>query len=178
MGRLPPVTLVPFTEDLLPAVQVWFTDPEVQRWLGGPDWPAREFRVRGHGIGEEFRGRIVLGERSWVALDANGVPVAHIGGDVYDRWGQAEGPSLGLAYVVDPRRQRQGYGTSTLLAVVAAPENADVVVFALGIEPENVASVRCAAAAGFRPDDPEPDFEGIVHHLRRRKPDDQGPRVG
>ncbi|MBL7258374.1 GNAT family N-acetyltransferase [Paractinoplanes lichenicola] len=171
------VTLVPFTEDLLPAVQVWFTDADVQRWLGGPDWPAREFRIAGHGIGEEFRGRIVLRVHSWVVLDEDGVPVAHIGGDVYDRWYREPGRSMGLAYVVDPGRQRQGYGRSALLAVVTAPETADVAIFAVGIEPENVASVRCATAAGFTPDDPEPDFEGIVYHLRR-KADDHGRGVG
>jgi hypothetical protein len=49
-----------------------------------------------------------------------------------------------------------------------APEVADVRVFAAGIEPENVASTRCAAAAGFAPDDPAPDGEGIVYWLLRR----------
>ncbi|WP_133876304.1 GNAT family N-acetyltransferase [Paractinoplanes brasiliensis] len=178
MRGLPGVTLVPFTGELLPAVQVWFADPEVQRWLGGPEWPAQGLRMRGHGIGEEFRGRIVLREHTWVALDDEGRPVAYIGGDVYDRWGVEMGPSMGLAYVVDPGRRRQGYGTAALLAVTAAPETADVVLFAAGIEPENVASVRCAEAARFRPDDPEPDFEGIVHHISRRKPDDRGRGAG
>ncbi len=176
---LPGVELVPFTEDLLPAVQVWFRDAQVQRWLGGPDWPAREFRTRGQGLGEEFRGRRVLRGHSWVVL-AGGVPVGQIGGEVYDRWCRYRetpggpvvdrvepGPAMGLAYVVDPRRHRRGYGTAALLAVVGAPDVADVVV-AAGIEPENTASLRCAAAAGFHVDDPEPDWEGIVHHLRRR----------
>jgi RimJ/RimL family protein N-acetyltransferase len=170
------VTLVPFTGEFLPAVQVWFEDADVRRWLGGPDWPAQVLRLRGHGLGEEFRGRLVLRDHSWVALDDSGVPVALVGGEVYDRWigerGVEAGPAMGLAYVVDPRRQRQGYGTAALLALVGAVEVADVVLFAAGIEPENTASVRCAAAAGFRPDDPEPDDEGIVHHVLRRNADD------
>ena len=163
MSRLPRVTLVPFTEALLPVVQVWFANAEVQRWLGGPDWPAQGLRTQGQGIGEIFRGRRVLRVHTWVALDADGEAVALIGGDVYD-----PGPELGFAYVVDPARWRQGYGAATLLAMVAHPALADVVVFTAGIEPDNVASTRCAAAAGFRPDDPEPDFEGIVHHVLRR----------
>ncbi|WP_250002657.1 GNAT family N-acetyltransferase [Actinoplanes sp. M2I2] len=170
MDRLPAVTLVPFTAEL---VQVWFTDTEVGRWLGGPDWPARALRLRGHGIGEIYRGRRVLRDHTWVALDSHGDPVALTGGDVYD-----PGPELGLAYVVDPARWRQGYGTATLLALIEHPAVADVAVFTAGIEPANVASSRCAAAAGFRPDDPEPDFEGIVHHVLRRHPDDHGGAVG
>nr|WP_221379960.1 GNAT family N-acetyltransferase [Actinoplanes polyasparticus] len=165
MSRLPSVTLVPFTEAFLPVVQVWFTDAEVQRWLGGPDWPARSLRLRGHGVGEIFRGRRVLRDHTWVALDDHEVPVALTGGDVYD-----PGPELGFAYVVDPARWRQGYGAATLRAMVAHPDVADVAFFTAGIEPENVASARCLAAVGFRPDDPEPDHEGIVYHLLRRTP--------
>jgi RimJ/RimL family protein N-acetyltransferase len=170
------VTLRPFTVDLLGVVQPWFEHPEVQRFLGGPDWPAREFRTD-PGIGEMFRGRRVLRTHSWVAVDLAGEAVAQIGGDVYDRWitepatGRAEpGPAMGFAYVVDPRRWRSGYGTATLLAMMDAPEMADVRVFAAGIEPGNVASVRCAMAAGLTPDTTIPDSEGIIHYLRRRRP--------
>ena len=169
---MPAVALAPYTEDLLPAVQPWFAHPEVRRWLGGPDWPAREFREPDTGIGEMYRGRLVLRTHSWVARDADGRVVAQIGGDVYDRWLRADGaaepgPALGMAYVVDPRRWGQGYGAATLRAVMAAPEVADVVLFAAGIEPENVASARCAAAAGMLPDTTTPDDEGIVYHVRR-----------
>lgn len=173
---VPPVTLSPYTVDLLPAVQPWFDDPETVRWLGGPDWPAREFRVPDTGIGEMHRGRRVLRTHSWVARDAAGRVVAQVGGDVYDRWLRpGDGPSFGMAYVVDPRRRRQGFGTATLLAVVRAPEVADVVLFAAGIEPANVASARCAAAAGFTPDSGVPDDEGIVHHVLRVGPRPAGP---
>ena len=78
MRRLPGVTLVPFTEAWLPGVQVWFTHPRVRRWLGGPEWPARALRIRGHGLGEMFRGRRVLREHSWVVLDAGGAPVGSV----------------------------------------------------------------------------------------------------
>jgi RimJ/RimL family protein N-acetyltransferase len=166
------VTLRPFTADLLGVVQPWFEHPEVQRWLGGPDWPAREFRTD-PGIGEMFRGRRVLRTHSWLACDPDGGAVAQIGGDVYDRWisDRVEpGPAMGFAYVVDPQRWGRGYGTATLLAMMDAPEMADVRVFAAGIEPGNVASVRCALAAGLTPDTTTPDEEGIVHYLRRRRP--------
>ena len=175
------LTLAPFTAARLPEVQPWFEHPEVRRWLGGPEWPARGLSLLDEGLGEMFRGRRVLRTHSWVALDRDRRVVAHVGGEVYDRWcryretpdgpvitGAEPGPAMGLAYVVDPRRWGGGAGRGTLAAVVAEPAVADVVVFAAGIEPGNVASVRCATAAGFAPDDPEPDFEGIVYYLWRR----------
>jgi RimJ/RimL family protein N-acetyltransferase len=75
---------------------------------------------------------------------------------------------MGLAYVVDPERWRGGFGRAALTAAMSAPDVADVVIFAAGMEPDNVASVRCATSAGFTPDDPEPDWEGIVHYVLRR----------
>ena len=178
-----PVTLVPFTVDLLAVVQPWFEHPEVRHRLGGPQWPARELAITDQKLGEIFRGRRVLRVHSWVALDAAGVPVAKIGGDVYDRWcryregpggdvvdREEPGPAMGLAYVVDPRRWRQGFGRAALRAVVDAPETADVRIFAAGIDHDNVASARCATSAGLLPDDTEPDWEGMVVLVLRRRP--------
>jgi RimJ/RimL family protein N-acetyltransferase len=181
MGIPPALTLSPFTEDLLPAVRPWFHHPEVRRWLGGPEWPERELRLLGSGIGEMFRGRRVVRTHSWVAFDAAGDPVAKIGGDVFDRWCRyAEtphgpvidavepGPAMGLGYVVDPRRWRQGFGLAALLALINAPAVADVALFAAGIDPGNVASARCASAAGFTPTSATPDWEDTIYYVRRR----------
>lgn len=162
------VTLRPYTAQLLDVVRPWFEHPEVRRWLGGPDWPERELG-QDPGIGEVYRGRVVLRVHSWVAFDPDGVAVAKIGGDVYDRWSHpGDGPAMGFAYVVDPARWRTGVGVATLHSMMADPAVADVRVFAAGIEPGNVASTRCAVAAGLLPENPVPDHEGIVHHLCRR----------
>ena len=181
MPVLPRVVLRPFTPALLPVVQPWFHHPEVVRRLGGPEWPARELFLLEEGIGDVFRGRRVLRAHSWVAFDAAGDPVAKIGGEVYDSWcSYAEGrqgpvitavepgPAMGLDYVVDPGRWRRGIGTATLLAAVDAPEVADVILFAAGIEVDNLASRRCAVAVGLEPEATVPDWEGIVYHVRRR----------
>nr|WP_296069936.1 GNAT family protein [uncultured Actinoplanes sp.] len=158
---------------LIAAVRPWFEHPGVQRWLGGPSWLDRPPEPPG-----EFRGRWVLRAHAWVYLDKSGSPAAYLGGEVYDRWCRYRpdhpidrvepGPAFGFAYAVDPARWGRGLGRGALRAMVDAPEVADVRVFAAGIEPENVASTRCVAAAGFAPDDPAPDWEGIVHWLLRR----------
>jgi RimJ/RimL family protein N-acetyltransferase len=185
------VRLLPFTEAALPVVQPWFRHPEVDRRLGGPEWPARELRLMAEKPGGDFRGRRVLRTHSWLVLDADEVPVAKVGGDVYDRWtwyvgetpegpiidGWEPGPAMGLAYVVEPGRWGRGFGTAALRAVTSSPEVADVRLFVAGIDADNTASSRCARSAGLVPDDLEPDWEGTVHHILRRPADssmDQG----
>ena len=174
------LSLVPFDEALLPVARPWFEHPEVRRRLGGPEWPARELRLMARTEPDEYRGKTALRAHSWVAL-ADGRPVGKVGGDVYDRWARYDGsdpdrpvvtavepgPAMGLALVVDPARWGQGVGRGMLGAVLAHPDVADVVLFALGIDADNLASRRCAEAAGFRPDDPEPDWEGTVYYLLR-----------
>lgn len=176
----PGLALAPFTEDLLGEVQPWFSHPEVRRRLGGPEWPARELREPPDPAGF-FRGRAILRVHSWVALDVRGVTVAKVGGEVYDRYARFDGsaappvvdavepgPAMGLAYVVDPGRWRQGIGRAVLRAVVRHPDVADVRVFSAGIDVNNQASRCCARSAGFAPDVEEPDWEGTVYYLLRR----------
>jgi RimJ/RimL family protein N-acetyltransferase len=173
------IRLVPFEPELLLQVLPWFDHPEVQRRLGGRAWPERELVLRHAARGEEFRGRRVLRGHTYVALDDDGRPVAQIGGDVYDRWTlwdpatervtAADGRrTMGVAYVVDPRRWHHGYGRATLRALVAATDLSDVEQFVLGIEPDNAASLGVARSAGFRPLTTEPDAEDMVYlHLLR-----------
>jgi RimJ/RimL family protein N-acetyltransferase len=172
---VPTLRLVPLEPELLAAVLPWFDHPEVQRRLGGRTWPEREFALRTAARrDDDFRGRRVLRAHSYVALDDDGAPVAQIGGDVYDRWtlwdpateevtAVLEGRAMGAAYVVDPARWGQGHGRSALRALTEAPELADVEQFVLGIEPDNAASLRAAAGAGFRPLTTEPDVEDMVY---------------
>jgi RimJ/RimL family protein N-acetyltransferase len=170
----PPARLVPFEPEHLPAVLPWFDCPEVQRRLGGREWPERELALRTTTWTEEFRGRRVLRAHAFVLVDGDDRPVAQIGGDVYDRWTTwdpvrervlTDDPrrTMGAAYVVDPDRWGQGYGRAALRALVAAPQTADVEQFVLGIEPDNAASLRAAAAAGFTPLTCEPDAEDMVY---------------
>jgi RimJ/RimL family protein N-acetyltransferase len=178
----PALTLVPFTEALLPVVQPWFEHPEVRRRLGGPQWPVRELRLLATSPGEEFRGKVVLRAHSWVALDGAGEPVAKVGGDVYDRWARYDGSdagrpvvtavrplvAMGLTYLVAPGHWGRGLGRATLRAAVDHPDTRDVRLFVAGIDADNAASRRCAASAGFVPDGDAPDWEGTVYYLLSR----------
>lgn len=171
---VPPVRLVPFSPRYLPEVLPWFDHPEVQHRLGGRSWPERELALRVARADEEFRGRRVIRSHTFVALDDDGRPVAQIGGDVYDRWTvwepvtervTATDPrrTMGSAYVVDPARWGRGYGRATLRALLAADETQDVEQFMLGIDADNVASLRTAAAAGFTPLTTEADSEDMLY---------------
>jgi RimJ/RimL family protein N-acetyltransferase len=150
-------------------IEHWFDHPEVRHRLGGRFWIHRELRLLAQRPGEEFQGAVVLGSYGWVALDEAGTPVAFIGGDVYDRLSADDRrTAMGLGYVVDPARWRQGYGRAAIEAVLCHPDLGDVTAFFCGIDADNVASQRCAQAAGFHLVDPRPDHEGMVFYRRER----------
>jgi RimJ/RimL family protein N-acetyltransferase len=198
----PQLSLRPLTAVGARQIQHWFDHPEVQRRLGGRGWIHRELRLIAERPGSVFRGQRVLRSHAWVAHDRAGTPVAFIGGDVYDRWARylGEGPdgpllsdvdprrAMGFGYVVDPARWRQGYGRAAIEAALGDADVADVEVFYCGIDADNQASRRCAAAAGFRVVEsasgpgpgagagagegdgadpaPVPDFEGMLYYRR------------
>ena len=180
---LPRPALVPFTADGARLIEGWFDHPEVRHRLGGREWIHREVRLIRERPGQDFRGLKTLRSHGWIAVDAAGIGLAYIGGDVYDRWATYHGEhagravlsdvdprrSMGLAYVVDPARWGEGIGRSALLAVLSHPDVADVEAFYCGIDADNLASRRCAEAAGFTVLDPEPDWEGMLY-LRRLRP--------
>jgi RimJ/RimL family protein N-acetyltransferase len=176
------VSLRPLAAAELPRIEHWFDHPEVQARLGGRFWIHRELRLIAQRPGSEFRGATVLRSYGWVGLDPAGAPVAFIGGDVCDRWVRyhGEGPdgpvlsdedprlTMGLGYVVDPARWRQGFGRAAIDAVLHHPDLCDVQTFSCGIDADNDASRRCARAAGFRLVDPQPDHEGMLFYRRDR----------
>jgi RimJ/RimL family protein N-acetyltransferase len=178
-----PLSLRPLNTPAASQIEHWFDHPEVQQRLGGRFWIHRELRLIDERPGTTFRGMRVLRSLGWVAVDATQAPVAFIGGAVYDRWVRyhGEGPhgavisdeinarAMSLAYVVDPARWRQGYGRAALAAVLEHPDLADVELFICGIDGDNVASQRCATAAGLHLIDTQPDHEGMLYfHLRRQ----------
>jgi len=170
------LTLRPITEAGAFEIEHWFDHPEVDRRLGGRSWIHRAVRLLDERPGE-FRGRQVLRSHGWLAYEAGEEAVAHVGGEVYDRWvryhgedepltGEIRAVTMGLGYVVDPARWRQGYGRAAIEAVLAHPDVADVELFCCGIDADNTASRRCAESAGFELADPVPDFEETLYYQR------------
>jgi RimJ/RimL family protein N-acetyltransferase len=131
----------------------------------------------------EFRGAVETGRFRWLAWQ-HGMPAGYIDCGSYDRWTTWEGgpggrgvtgviavPCASISYVVAPALRRRGHGTAMITAMMALPELAHVELFTAGVEPANAASAGCLRKAGFRPLDPDPDWEGIVYYARFRARD-------
>jgi RimJ/RimL family protein N-acetyltransferase len=171
--------LLPFERGQLRQIESWFEDSDTQRWLGGPGWPRLVLDLVDRPLGEH-RGALETGRFGWSAWDRDEL-IGYIDCGTTDRWTTWEGGPSGrgvvgtipvssgnLAYVVDPAVRRRGYGTTMIATLLGLPELAHIELFAAGVEPDNVASVRCVRAAGFEPLDPRPDWEGIVYYVTRR----------
>jgi RimJ/RimL family protein N-acetyltransferase len=160
------LTLRPLSESAATEIEHWFDHPEVRHRLGGRPWIHRAVHLLDAPVGEMFRGRKVLRAHGWIADDADGTPVANIGGDVYDRFDSARVVSMGLGYVVDPSRWRTGLGRAAIETVLRHPAVRDVALFFCGIDADNHASRRCAESAGFHLTDPVPDHEDTLYYRR------------
>lgn len=176
---MPELQLRPFERGHLWLVDPWFTDPDTNRWLGGPQWPRQMLELAGRPL-REFRGARETGRHRWLAWDRD-TAVGHIDCGTYERWTTWEGgpggrgvtdtipvPSAAIAYLVDPVLRRRGYGVAMISALPAMPDLTQVELFTAGVEPSNTASVGCLLKAGFRPLRAEPDWEGIVYYGLRR----------
>jgi RimJ/RimL family protein N-acetyltransferase len=174
--------LVPFTPGHVPALEPWFDDPETMLRLGDRSWIRRAPALLELPTGAQFRGRITTGRRMWVSVDDRDTPVGFVDGEMYDRytaWDASDPdspvisdaidvPSMGLVWVVDPPQRRQGMGRATIRAVVEHADLRSIGLFFAEIDADNVASMRCAEAAGFRCRKPSPNFEGMVCYSLER----------
>jgi RimJ/RimL family protein N-acetyltransferase len=177
---MPAVDFRLLTPETLPLVEPWFDDAEVRGRLGDRSWPARAIALQRSSPGSEFRGRRVLARHAWIAYDAE-TPVGLIDAEVYDRRvpydgsrvppvddSRAEpGPVASFALVVDPARQREGYGRAMIRALIERPEMRDVRVYEAAAEPDNPASIRCLEAAGLQAVGGGPDWEGMLPYVLR-----------
>jgi RimJ/RimL family protein N-acetyltransferase len=172
------VALTPFSRADLGIVEPWFEDPQTRRFLGDSGWPGRMLELDDRRVvGEEFRGARQTGTYRYLAR-AGGVPVGYVDCGTFDRWTICEQGSGGvlvgdsidvpagsIAFVIDPDFRLRGFGTAMVGALLDRPELGEVELFGAGVEPENVASVGCLRAAGFRLQAEEPDFEGMLYYL-------------
>jgi len=74
----------------------------------------------------------------------------------------ADGQGAIMLYVA-PEARGQGHGRNILRALLARPDLAHLRTIVGGIDPTNVASLRCALAAGFELASSEPDADGLLN---------------
>lgn len=173
-----PVLLRTLTRADLADVQPWFTDPDTEHFLGGPDWPARMLELPAVTVGQEFRGAVQTGAVHYLAT-RDDRPVGYIDCGTFDRWAVWDGtdpdapvihetldvPTGYLALCVDPAARGQGVGRAMVTALLRRPELGTVRRVAAGVDAANPACQHCLRAAGFRPHTPEPDFEDMLYYL-------------
>lgn len=178
----PVVTLRPLAREELSGIAPWFEDPDTQRFLGGPDWPAAMLANADRSIGTTFRGATQSGVHHYLALAADNPaadnPVGYIDCGTFDRCAVygGEGPdgpiiletieavTGSIAFVIDPQVRRRGLGRAMIAALTEQPELHLGELFEAGVEPANTASRRCLEAAGFRVRSVEPDYEGMLYY--------------
>jgi RimJ/RimL family protein N-acetyltransferase len=144
------LVLAPFTTEELPIVEPWFDDPETQQWLGDRKWPAMVLHPPA-----EHRGHPTVRRESLLAIE-DGSPVALLDVETY------QDGTAGFAFVVDPGRRGRGVCRQAALALVARLAKAGVHGLFGGVEPANLASIRCLEAAGFKSSSGQPDAEGFL----------------
>lgn len=163
-------------------VAPWFEDSDTRRFLGGPDWPRRMLDIGTTQIGSEFRGAVQTGAHRWLAW-RHERPVGYVDCGTFDRWttcDQDRGgrvavvetidrPAAALGFVVAPAWRGRGIAAGMISALIANPALAEVEVFGAGVEPANIASLRCLHSAGFRLHADQPDWEGMLYLLLQRR---------
>jgi RimJ/RimL family protein N-acetyltransferase len=134
-------------------LQSWFQDAELKRRLAFPSESWFEF-VTTDPV-----------QRAQIAYESS-TPVGFVH---YEH--ESDG-RVALAFGVRPDLRGRGYGKRILRAVLASPELASVERVWGGVEPDNVASIRCLTAVGFtsEPYPEEPSMVKMIYHRRPARP--------
>lgn len=135
----------PLTLNELPTLAAWFEDEELCRRLGGM-LPLPAYLDYVQRAPDYF---------AWLAWSGD----APVGAAFLER--ERDQPQS-FAFLVAPGLRGQGYGRRIIEALLARPEAASIPIWRVGVEPDNTASRRCLAAAGFRQESDESDAEGFL----------------
>ena len=152
---------VPLTAAVLPRIEPWFDDPDTQRWLGNRDWLSMIRRLSENPPAER-RGRPVVSRGAWV-IEKDHEPVSVVDVETYTD------ATAGLALVIAPARRGQGLCRRALQDIIDRLAAEGIEEVFVGVEPDNMASIRCMEAAGFVARSPDPDAEGFLYFARRKR---------
>lgn len=144
----------PFAVEDLAEYSSWFTDPELDRYLGPIDDAWREAMVSG---GE------VEGDETWAVLrDGKLVAVVDALIDTNDR-----SSYIITSVAAKPALRGQGIGPAALQHVLDLHERRGIVKHTAKVRVGNTAGRRCAEKAGFVPVRSGPDEHGYIELQRQ-----------
>lgn len=140
------IVLRPLVEGDLPELEEWHQDHELRRRYGGTGHPRKLYQLT---ISDSNR-------KCWIA-EEHGTPVGYVD---FER--QPSGEAwIGLVVKTDLRGR--GYGQRVLRSFLMLSDLASVSEVCAGIEQDNVASIRCFRAVGFRQMNEKPDHDGCLN---------------
>lgn len=142
---MPGIVLVPLDEAGLSTLEAWFRDAELRRRMGGSRPLERWFAFV----------RSEPGYFAWMAHEEH-FPVGMASLETYPD----ETASVGL--IVKPELRNRGYGERILRVLLSRAEVAALRALEVGVEADNSAGLRRAAAVGFIGQPSEPDADGSL----------------
>ncbi len=140
------LVFAPLNESGFRMLQTWFDDTELQRRYSYPTQQWYNYVQNEPGV------------YAWMILEDDGM-VGHLQLDVKED---------GTGYIgcyVKPDLRNRGYGKRILHALCARPEATRFHRLVAGVEPDNLASIRCMQAVGFIQGTVEPDEDGFIRFV-------------
>lgn len=135
-------------------LMLWYRDTELANRYGGHDWPQKLWPIL---LQEKNR-------QCWM-VRMNNEQVGFVDFEM--------NPMENLAWiglVIKPELRNKGLGKRILQEFLAQSSVRSFSEIRAGIEPDNIASVRCFTALGFKPLHEKPDEEGIIDYSLVFKP--------
>lgn len=137
----------PLDQSDITELEEWHQDTELRKRYGESDWPNMLLKLI-----EKDPNR-----KCWIVREGD-ARVAYVDLEVEDRVGH-----IGL--VVNPSLRNRGFGKRVLTAALSLLELRNVKEVHAGIEQDNVASLQCFKAVGFKQINEKPDHEGCLNFV-------------
>lgn len=149
MLRLQSMTIIHFRElakDDVPVIHAWHEDPELAGRYGGRAWPEKLWDIM-----QKDSNR-----KCWLAIH-EGLIIGYVDFEIHD-----DDKSAWIGLAVSPELRGKGFGKKILQQFLSQPFVKEYAEIKAGIEPDNIASVKCFAGVGFKPVSEELDEEGVM----------------
>lgn len=141
----------PLVEKDLDELMEWHVDSELSHRYGGSDWPKKLWQIMQN---DQSR-------TCWIA-SMEDVPVGYVDFEVH-----ADENLAWIGIAVKAELRKQGLGKRILSEFLQLPIVQSFKEIRAGIEQDNIVSIRCFSAVGFRPLGIEPDDEGVIDYSYR-----------